>query len=636
MIGIPRTWFGGRRLTRAAVLAAGVTALGLGVWYSRGWFIHRAAAQQATAPATAPEPAASDYTTRVVAYLHASQPVTRQELGEYLIHRYGADKLPLLLNRRIVDEACRERNIQVSAAEVEAAFAEHLKGLAVDKETFVKTVLSKYKKNLFEWKEDNVRPQVQMSRLVQSRLAVSEEDLRRAFESGHGEKVDCRIILWQHAREKQALELFAKLRDSEAAFAEAAKQQETSWLAAAGGKIKPIGRWSANEAMEKEAFKLLPGQVSTLIRAPEGIMLIKCDKRLPADTSVNFEAVRPKLEAEIRSHKLTTEIGAAFQAMKEKARPQPLLQKYDRLPEGGVPAPTQVVAYIHGSKPVTREELGEFLIARYGAEKVEFLVNRKIIDAACANHKVVITDADVDKDLTNQLAVLKCDKKHFEKEFLSKNGKSMFEWREDVLRPQLMLTKLCEGRVKVSDEDVKKGFEAYHGERLECRVILYPPDQAKFALTEYAKLRDSEEEFAKKAKNQPSPTLAAQGGKIDVFGRHTLGDEQLEREAFKLQPGEVSALLGTPQGQVILKCDKRIPADKNVKVEQVREALVKEITEKKVQQEMQVVFKNLRDAAKPQLILKNNGKPEDLLAETEKLLKDLPPLGTNAKPEKKP
>ena len=58
---------------------------------------------------------------------------------------------------------------------------------------------------------------------------------------------------------------------------------------------------------------------------------------------------------------------------------------------------------------------------------------------------------------------------------------------------------------------------------------------------------------------------------MPAFGRHTLGDENLEREAFKLQPGEVSTLIGTPQGQVVIKCDRRIPPDTNVKLEQVRD-----------------------------------------------------------------
>src|SRR5438128_1326173 len=43
----------------------------------------------------------------------------------------------------------------------------------------------------------------------------------------------------------------------------------------------------------------------------------------------------------------------------------------------------RVVAYIHGNIPVTRVELAEFLIARFGKERIEFLVNRKIVERAC-------------------------------------------------------------------------------------------------------------------------------------------------------------------------------------------------------------------------------------------------------------
>src|SRR4051794_3621887 len=52
-------------------------------------------APAAVAPPPAPLPP-SDYSSRVVAYLHESVPVTREMLGEYLIARYGAEKVELL------------------------------------------------------------------------------------------------------------------------------------------------------------------------------------------------------------------------------------------------------------------------------------------------------------------------------------------------------------------------------------------------------------------------------------------------------------------------------------------------------------------------------------------------------------
>src|SRR5205823_5969091 len=134
-----------RRLLRRVALSAGLCALGFGAfWLCRGQLVHRAAAQPAGNPGpTAAAP--SDYAKRVVAYVHGNQPVTRQDLGEYLIHRQGADKLPLLVNRRLVEHACRQRGIAaVVPAEVDAAFANELKEMRLDQATFVKTVLPRY------------------------------------------------------------------------------------------------------------------------------------------------------------------------------------------------------------------------------------------------------------------------------------------------------------------------------------------------------------------------------------------------------------------------------------------------------------------------------------------------------------
>jgi parvulin-like peptidyl-prolyl isomerase len=617
----------GRPLRRVA-LGAGMAAVAAGAfWFFRGHFVHRATAQPvpASLPAAAPG-VPSDYTSRVVAYVHTNQPVTRQDLGEYLIARLGADKLPLLVNRKLVDHACRQRGIDITPIEIEAALANELKEMRLDQATFVKTVLPRYKKNLYEWKEDVIRPRLQMSRLCADRIQVADEDVRKAFESLYGEKVECRMILWPPGKEKGAMEEYTKLRDNEAAFADQAKKQADTRLAANGGKLLPMGHYSAAPDLEREMFKLRPGEVSTLITTPQGIVLLKCDRRIPADTTVHIDTVKAKLIQEIRDRKLQVEMAATFQALRDQAKPDVQLKKSDRLPPGPMPAPSQPVAYYHGNLTVTREELGEYLIARYGAEKLEFLVNRRILDDACKARGIVVTDEDVDRGLKSDLVTLHVDSAElFEKNLLSKWGKNMFEWREDVVRPKLMLRTLCEGRAKCTEEDLRKAFEAYHGERLECRVILWPHDQAKFAQRDWAKIRDSEREFDLKAKSQASHELASHGGKIPVFGRHTLGDDDVEREAFKLQPGEMSGLIGTPQGQVVIKCDKRIPPDTSVKLEQVRDKLTKEILEKKMQQVMMEVFKDLRDKARPRYLLRVQGQTQDLGAQTKQLMEATAP-----------
>ena len=65
----------------------------------------------------------------VVAHLKGNIAITRQELGEYLIARFGADRIQAMVNRRIIELACREKNIFVSNEEVDQQLAEDLRAL---------------------------------------------------------------------------------------------------------------------------------------------------------------------------------------------------------------------------------------------------------------------------------------------------------------------------------------------------------------------------------------------------------------------------------------------------------------------------------------------------------------------------
>src|SRR5207245_6251504 len=131
------------------------------------------------------------------------------------------------------------------------------------------------------------------------------------------------------------------------------------------------------------------------------------------------------------------------------------------------PDSRQVVAYIYGSIPITREELGEYLIARQGAERVDLMINGRIIDRACQKKGIVVTDAEVHAALAEDLKKMNIPSvKDFIK-VLEKNKTTLYEYKEDVLRPKLALAKLCRGQVQVTEDDIHKGFEAYHGAKVE-------------------------------------------------------------------------------------------------------------------------------------------------------------------------
>jgi hypothetical protein len=261
------------------------------------------------------------------------------------------------------------------------------------------------------------------------------------------------------------------------------------------------------------------------------------------------------------------------------------------------------VAVIYNNIPVTREEFGEYLIER-NSDKLELLVNKRIIEHGARQRGIEVTDAEVEAALVEDLKGMQVSLKDFVEKILKKYEKSLFEWKEDVIRPRLAMTKMCKDRIQITEDDFRKAFEAYYGEKIDCRIILYPTGEEKQALNQYADLRKSDEDFDRISKLQASPTLAATGGRITPIGRHTTGNEELEKEAFSLQPGEMSKLIGTPEGTVVLKCVGRKPADTTKTLEAERAKLEKEIREKKTQMELPKLFKELQDQAQPKLFIK--------------------------------
>jgi parvulin-like peptidyl-prolyl isomerase len=312
------------------------------------------------------------------------------------------------------------------------------------------------------------------------------------------------------------------------------------------------------------------------------------------------------------------------------AGPEPMPVPEAAAPRVPVPPPpaagasdyaSQPVAYLWGTVPITRADLGEYLIARFGADRLDLLMNHRIIDHACQEKGIEITAADVDAALNEDLKGLNVNKLDFVKQVLKRYNKTLFEWREDVIRPRLQLNRLCRGQIVVTDEELRQAFEAYYGERIKCRIIMWPKDERQFAMMQYGTIRDKPADFDRLAHQQASQNLSAVDGNIPPIGRHTLGDEETERAVFALQPGELSALRETPQGIIVFKCVQRIPPDKtkNLKAEQPR--LEAEILEKKTQLALKGFFDGLRAEAKPQRLLAGYKTSDQVEKEVEEELR---------------
>ena len=135
-----------------------------------------------------------------------------------------------------------------------------------------------------------LRPKLLMTKLTREQIKATDEDLRMAFDA-------------------------------------ATRRQFNPGLAAKAGAVPAFARHTTGLAkLEEEAFKLKPGEVSSLVELPEGCALFKCDERIPAQASVKLEDKREELTPRVIERKTEASIPVVFNELRTKANPKPLLK----------------------------------------------------------------------------------------------------------------------------------------------------------------------------------------------------------------------------------------------------------------------------------------------------------------------
>jgi RNA polymerase sigma factor (sigma-70 family) len=268
--------------------------------------------------------------SRAVALIFDDIPITREELGEFLISRYGKENVEKLVNRRIIEHFCGQNGITVTEKEIDDALGEDLTQLRVNRGEFIGHVLKAYGKTLYEWREDVIRPKLMMGKLCRRKMTVSEEEMRAQFDNLYGTKVQCKVIVWPKGRgESKVRQDYEDIRGGDAgAFDRHACRQDNVSLAAKGGVIPPFGRLLDEGALPlKDVFAMKPGELSPLLKAKDGrFVLIKCVGFVPPDEGKTFDAERPRLMKEVLDRKIASEIPRLFQEYRAAARPRILLK----------------------------------------------------------------------------------------------------------------------------------------------------------------------------------------------------------------------------------------------------------------------------------------------------------------------
>jgi parvulin-like peptidyl-prolyl isomerase len=522
--------------------------------------------------------------------------ISRRDLIDACVQRYGEDVLESLVNKRLITNHCVKRNITVTDAEISAEIDRMAKRFQLGREQWLQMLEKERGVTAQEYARDIVWPTLALRKLADAQLQVTQEEIDRAYEQEFGEMIRARLIAVRDPQ--KAAKLHAAVTANPDDFARLAiENSEDVNSASLGGMIQPIRRNIGDKSVEAEAFRLQPGQVSSVIQVGGQCVILKCDERI-APRAVPKAEVHDRIVERIKEEKLREAATGIFAAVQKTAT----IQNVYNNPELRQTMP-DVVATVNGDR-ITMQELGNECFLRHGEEVLEAEISKLLLHQALEAAGITINREDLDAEMQHaaELAGVldaqgNADLAKWIDTVTTEQEVTREQYEKDSVWPSAALKKLTAKDVQVSEEDLAKGFEANYGERVRCRAIVLSNMRRAQEVWDKARRNSSLDYFGDlAAEYSVEPTSKALRGEVPPLGRHG-GQPQLEDVAFQLQDGQISGIIQVADKFVILRCEGR--TDRlEVDQSEVRDILYRDIFEKKLRLAMGQKFEEINELAR--------------------------------------
>lgn len=285
------------------------------------------AAETASAANAAGQSSASDQqrsVQNVIARVRSSDPkrfevVLWDELADECVARHGKEILENLINRKIIEQACKMQGIAISEGEVTQEIVRIAKKFGLTQENWLAMLETERKMSPAQYRRDIIWPMLALRKLAGTNVTITSKDLQKAFERNYGPRVKAKAIVFD--KQRHAQEVFEKAQAKPAEFGRLARQHSVDPASRAlDGAIPPIARWGGNDALEKEAFKLKPGEISGIIQTGVNQFIILQCEGYTEQVVENISEVEAILRQELEEEKTQQSVAKVFENLKKEAR----------------------------------------------------------------------------------------------------------------------------------------------------------------------------------------------------------------------------------------------------------------------------------------------------------------------------
>ena len=558
---------------------------------------NRATTANATAPASTSSKSPGTKPLKVVAQVNGEN-ITRNQLAQACLDRYGKETLEGYLNKRLIKQACEKHQIVISEELLDKEIERMAKkfGMSVDRWL---TMLQQ-ERNIApdQYRNEHMWINLALRQLASQEIEVTPEQLAKAFESEFGPKVKVRLIA--HSNLATITELRKQALANPDEFGALAKEHsEDQASASARGLIPPIGKHVGDASLEAEAFSLKEGDISQLVKIANQYILMKCEKRIPSTyIAPQFKAdAEARLRDQIRERNLESAAGSIFQRLQAEAKIQSVYK--DASLKESHPG---VVAILNGQQ-ITVRELAEECITRYGIDVLQGEINRMLLTQALTNQNKEVSQEDILSEIKRAADSRgyiddqgKPDVQTWLEAITSKDNVTVDIYVKDAVWPTVALKQLVSDQVQITEDDLQKGFESNYGKRVEVMAIVLNTQRQANMVWDLANNNSTDYFFGQLAEQYSiEPVSRANQGKVPPI-RKNGGQPVVEEEAFRLKKGELSGIVAVGGKYIIMRCTGHtVPVVESI--DDVKEELVDYLSERKVHSAMNVTFDQIRQRA---------------------------------------